>query len=169
MASFRVIRLVLGAFVPLTVCCIAVVPPLVFWSHLPDPLASHFGFSGTPNGSMARSSAFAVTWAVAVVPSLCVTAAVLRSRRPDRAGGLVALGVLVGAAGAAASIDLLVANFNAYRWSDAHNPAFGLALMLGGPLLLAILVYAVARLFERSAGSRGRSQRDPGPGRAITS
>jgi hypothetical protein len=50
MASFRVIRLVLGAFVPLTVCCIAVVPPLVFWSHLPDPLASHFGFSGTPTG-----------------------------------------------------------------------------------------------------------------------
>lgn len=169
MASVRVMRLVLGAFVPLTVCCIAIIPPVVLWSHLPDPLASHFGFSGTSNGSMARSSAFAVTWALAVVPSLCVTAAVLRSRRPDRAGGLVALGVLVGAAGAAASIDLLVANLNAHRWSDAHNPAFGLALVLGGPLLLASLVYAVARLLARSAGSPGREHRDPEPGPATTS
>ena len=169
MASFRLIRLVLGGLVPLIVCCLAVVPPLVLQSHLPDPLASHFGFSGSPNGSMARSSAFAVTWALAVIPSLCVTATVLRSRRPDRVGGLVALGVLVGAAGAAASIDLVVANFNAHRWSQAHNPAFGLALMVGGPLVLAGLVYTVSRLLQRSASSPARNRRDRDPGGAIAS
>ncbi len=168
MASSILIRLVLGGLVSATVCCLAVVPPLVLWSHLSDPLASHFGFSGTPNGSMARPEAFAVTWALAVVPSSWVTAVVLRSRRPDRAGGLAALGVLVGGAGAAASIDLVVANFNAHRWSDAHNPTFGLALMLCGPLVLAVLVYAVARFLRRSAGSPAHGQRDRGPGRAGT-
>jgi hypothetical protein len=81
----------------------------------------------------------------------------------------VALGVLVGGAGAAASIDLLVANFNADHWSDAHDPAFGLALMLGGPILLAVLAYAVARFLACAAESRGRDERSVGPGRAITS
>jgi hypothetical protein len=68
--------------------------------------------------------------------------------------------VLVGAAGAAASIDLVIANFNAHIWSDAHNPAFGLALMVGGPLVLAALVYTVSRLLQRPASSPGRNQRD---------
>ena len=86
MACFRVIRLVLGGLVPLTVSLLAVVPPLVVWSHLPNPLASHFGFSGTANGSMARSSAFAVTWALAVVPSLCVAVAVADPGGPTGRG-----------------------------------------------------------------------------------
>jgi uncharacterized membrane protein len=57
MVSFRLIRLVLGGLIPLAVCCVAVVPPLVLWSHLPDPVASHFGFSGTANGFTTRSTA----------------------------------------------------------------------------------------------------------------
>jgi hypothetical protein len=79
----------------------------------------------------------------------------------------VALGVLIGAAGAAASIDLVVANFNASRWSDAHNPAFGLVLMLGLPVVLAVLVYALARFLDRSTVSEGQSRKDTGTGHAI--
>ena len=100
----RLTRLVLGGLVPLTVICMAVIPPLLVWGRLPDPLASHFGLSGTPNGFMGRSTAFAGTWALAVLPSVWVTVSVLRSKRPSRAGGLVALGVLIGAVGVAASI-----------------------------------------------------------------
>lgn len=53
---------------------------------------------------MGRSTAFAATWALAVLPSVRVTVNVLCSKRPSRAGGLVALGVLIGAVGVAASI-----------------------------------------------------------------
>ena len=77
---------------------------LLVWGRLPDPLASHFGLSGTPDGFMGRSTAFAATWALAVLPSVRVTVNVLCSKRPSRAGGLVALGVLIGAVGVAASI-----------------------------------------------------------------
>ncbi|MFZ2058491.1 MAG: DUF1648 domain-containing protein [Acidimicrobiales bacterium] len=158
MVSSRLARLVLGGLVPLTVICMAVVPPLVLWGHLPDPLASHFGFSGTPNGFMGRSTAFAGTWALAVLPSVWVTVSVLRSKRPSRAGGLVALVVLIGATGVAASIDLVVANLNAPGWRDAHNPVFGLVLLLGLPFVFAGLVYALARCLDRSTGSGGRAQ-----------
>jgi len=168
MVSSRLTRLVLGGLVPLTVICMAVVPPLVLWGRLPDPLASHFGFSGTPNGFMGRSTAFAGTWALAVLPSVWVTVSVLRSKRPGQAGGLVAVGVLIAAAGVAASTDLVVANLNARHWRDAHDPAFGLVLLLGLPFVFAVLVYALARRLDRSTGSGGQAQQDAGPGHAAT-
>jgi len=168
MVSFRLTRLVLGGLVPLTVTCMAVVPPLLVWGRLPDPLASHFGLSGTPNGFMGRSMAFAGTWALAALPSVWVTVSVLRSKHPSRAGGLVALGVLIGTIGVAASIDLVVANLNAPRWRDAHDPAFGLVLLLGLPFVFAVLVYALARRLDRSTGSRGRAREDDGPGHHAT-
>jgi hypothetical protein len=164
----RLTRLVLGGLVPLTVICMAVIPPLLVWGRLPDPLASHFGLSGTPNGFMGRSTAFAGTWALAVLPSVWVTVSVLRSKRPSRAGGLVALGVLIGAAGVATSIDLVVANLNAPRWNDAHNPGFALVLLLGLPFALAALVYALARRLNRSPGTRDRSREDDGPQHRAT-
>ncbi len=89
MDSARLIRLVHGLLVPLSVTLMAVVPPRVLWGHLPDPLASHFGFSGAPNGSMSRSAAFATTWALAVLASLSVAVSVLRSKRPSRVSGLI--------------------------------------------------------------------------------
>jgi hypothetical protein len=168
MVSFHLTRLVLGGLVPLTVICMAVVPPLVLWGRLPDPLASHFGLSGTPNGFMGRSTAFAGTWALAVLPSVWVTVGVLRSKRPSRAGDRVVLGVLIGAIGVAASIDLVVANLTAPGWRDAHNPAFGLVLLLGLPFALAALVYALARRLDRFTGSGGRAREDGGPGHAAT-
>ncbi len=168
MVSFRLTRLVLGGLVPVTVICMAVVPPLVLWGRLPDPRASHFGFSGAPNGFMARSTAFAGTSALAAVPSLWVAVSVLRSRRPSRAGGLVALGVLIGAIGVAASMDLVLANLDARRWSDAHDPAFALVVLLGLPFALAALVYALARRLDRSTVPGGRPQRGAGPGGPMT-
>lgn len=62
---------------------IAVITPLAYWSRLPEPVASHWGFSGAPDASASRLAdllviAF-VTAAMAIGPLLAARAPMPRS------------------------------------------------------------------------------------------
>ena len=50
----RVVAVLLGAVVPAVLLAACVIPPLMFWSRLPEPVADHWSFGAVPNGSAPR-------------------------------------------------------------------------------------------------------------------
>jgi hypothetical protein len=48
---------------------IALLAPLLAWSHLPEPLATHWSLRGAPNGSLPRAVALALFVGTIVVPA----------------------------------------------------------------------------------------------------
>jgi len=49
------------------IAAIAVVPWLVWWSSLPEPVATHWSIGGDANGHLSRATACAVLAGLAVV------------------------------------------------------------------------------------------------------
>lgn len=77
--------LILGAAMVLPLVAL----PVVWWSRLPDPLASHWGVSGEPDGSLPKAAALAlplVLWAVGFLFS---------RRLPSLVAGLGVLAVML--------------------------------------------------------------------------
>src|SRR5690349_11582571 len=48
---------------------ITLLAPLLAWSHLPEPLATHWSLRGAPNGSLPRAVALALFVGTIVVPA----------------------------------------------------------------------------------------------------
>ncbi|SEG85082.1 hypothetical protein SAMN05444920_105464 [Nonomuraea solani] len=101
--------------------------------HLPDPMATHWGLGGAPNGSStfaAHVVTITLTWAV-----LCAVllAAGLRgrARRAISWSALFGTGVLL----LAANTSTLAANLDASGWRAASLPAWNLPVILAAALL----------------------------------
>jgi hypothetical protein len=114
---------------PAATALVATLPWLVAWSDLPDPVATHWGLTGDPDGHAPA----AVALVLLVVPALAaavVLAAVAvhtrrdRGKRPVPAGPALA-GVLaagLGALFAVLSLAVVIANAGATSWHEAELP-----------------------------------------------
>jgi hypothetical protein len=91
----------------------AIVPAVIWWDRLPDPMATHWGISGHPDGSMARGAAVALVLGVATVAGLSSSALALVG---THAGGLVAG---IGAMFSWLAWCTILANKGARTWHEA--------------------------------------------------
>ncbi|HEY7071906.1 MAG TPA: DUF1648 domain-containing protein [Acidimicrobiales bacterium] len=118
-----------GLLLPAAIVLVATVPWLVAWSDLPDPVATHWGLTGDPDGHTSPALALALVVVPAVAAAL-VLAAVATHVRGSRAKGPVPAGPALAGAFAAGlgalfavlSLGVVVANAGAASWQDAELP-----------------------------------------------
>jgi hypothetical protein len=141
-------RIWLGVVVPVAWVAIAIIAFAATWARLPDPLATHWGLSGAPNGAMPRISALAVFGGASLLAAIGARVAMYRDHGiAQLAGGATFTGVLF----ATLAVVTVRANFDAARWQDAH--AVGLPLVLaccGVAGVVAALATRAARALEPS-------------------
>ncbi|MEP6862569.1 MAG: DUF1648 domain-containing protein [Deltaproteobacteria bacterium] len=141
-------RIWLGVVVPAAWVVVAVGAFAVCWTRLPDPLATHWGWSATPNGAMPRIAAFGLFGGASVLAAIAARVAMHRERGIAHLAGAAAFsGVLFAALG----VLTVVANLGAARWQDARGVGIPLALACCGlAWLAAALVSRAARTLERA-------------------
>jgi len=141
-------RIWLGVVVPVAWVAVVVIAFVACWARLPDPLATHWGFSGTPNGTMPRIAAFALFAGLTVLAAIGARVAMHRDRGIAQLAGAAAFGgVLIAALG----VVTVLANLDAARWQDARGVGIPLALgCCGLAWAAAALVSRVARRLERA-------------------
>jgi hypothetical protein len=119
---------------------LAALAPLVLgWQHVPEPLATHFGASGVPNGQMSRVGWASMLALMGLVPAFA-SWPYARAPVPVRGAGL-RLGAVGFGAGlnAVLSALLLWHNWERGSWRDARPfEAWSIALVLAAPLLLGL-------------------------------
>ena len=108
------------------------VVPMVFWSKLPDPLATHFGPNGEPDGHLNK-----IVWIVGTLVVLALVWGIYRATRanaPYTGRGPVvfgAVGVLV-----VAQLAIVSANVDAESWRAADPPDIPWVLVLAAAWIL---------------------------------
>jgi hypothetical protein len=156
-------RLMLGVVVPVAWVVIAVAAFALAWTRLPDPLATHWGISGAPNGAMPRITALALFGGASLLAAIAARVGVSRDHGiAQLVGGATFTGILFATLG----VVTVLANLDAARWQDAH--AVGIPLALGCCALAglgAALASRVARVLEpaRAGGAVARPTIGLGP------
>lgn len=101
------------------VALVLALPAAVWWGSLPDPMASHWGVGGEPDGSLPRAAALALPFAVALLGLLA------GRRNPPIAVFMYVLAVLLQGMSVWANLDRA-------DWRDArHLPWWAVVLMIG--------------------------------------
>ena len=143
-------RDVLGIFIPIAWLIAAVAAFLWGWHRLPEPMASHWNATGSPNGALPRISLFAIS---AGVPLLAAIGAFVVTRRAPGPAGSIApalasttfIGVLVAGLGVLS----VALNLDAPEWRAAREMSF---LALAATIVAAgagsALVSRAARTLE---------------------
>lgn len=119
-------------------------PLLVGWSHLPEPVATHWPLGGAPDGSMSKLGFISLLAAIGLSPLLA-----LRAKSPDALRSATALATLVfmGLVTTGVSLVVTMANWDRSSWTEARPPGVALLLVLGLPSAAAGITYWVARRF----------------------
>ncbi len=93
-------------------------PVLINWSSLPDPVATHWGLDGTPNGH-------SPLWLAALLPAFVVAVGVLLALALQRDGNPSAEGVavvgLVGGVGVWIGFSTMLLNVGNSTWEEASD------------------------------------------------
>ena len=114
---------------PAAIALVATLPWLLAWSDLPDPVATHWGLTGDPNGHASPAVALALLVVPAVAAAVILAAVAIHTRR-DRGKGPVPAGPALagvlaaglGALFAVLSLAVVVANAGATSWHEAELP-----------------------------------------------
>jgi hypothetical protein len=132
---------------PLLIPTAALAPLLVFSARLPEPIATHWGSGGQPNGSTPQVFFLASIALMTIIPAV-VLAYVARPRAPRRqdVAGAAAIASFVGALMAAISANIVWANLDQSNWAAATNVGLGGSLLFG---MIAVSVAAVAWVVGR--------------------
>ncbi len=134
-------RTLLAALVGPVLGAAAIVPAVVWWGRLPDPMATHWAISGHPDGSLARGAAIALVVGVAVVAGL--SACALTLLRVHAAGLIAGVGALF----CWLAWSTILANEGAPAWRAASPLPLPVALPgIGLGILVAIFVWRGAPL-----------------------
>lgn len=129
------------------ICAVAVVPWLVWWSSLPDPVASHWDIHGHPNGHLPRLGLLVVLGGVACVLAISAAGAThFASSLPRSVSGAPVLG-FVAAVLATASAASVVANHDAASWEQADLGSWWILFGLAFGVIVAL---AVGRMQPRA-------------------
>lgn len=119
-------RLALGIGVPLLIVLLGHLPLLLLGSELPDPVASHFDGSGTPNGSMSVATfALMTSCLMGVGIALCIAAAFAPLRHQHLTRTVTPtigfLGGFLGALGAAILASTVLTQRGLDDWTEAGD------------------------------------------------
>jgi hypothetical protein len=119
--------------------------PLVLgWQHVPDPMSTHWGLSGAPDGSMRKVSVATLFAALVLVPVILAAPRSGRVARPS-APKLAVLG-FVGMLMTALSASTVWLNWGRSDWQEAGHMRLPVLLSVAVlPLALAGAVLALAR------------------------
>jgi hypothetical protein len=141
-------RWVAGGVVPVAIVTTAVVPWLLAWSDLPNPVATHWGATGRPDDSTSPLAAVALGAVPTALAALVLAGSILGAPRPAGGGAgparprLMATAAMAAALGglfAVLSAATVVANAGEPTWRDAD-------LRLGLVLPVATIGMAVPAL-----------------------
>ncbi len=113
-------------------------PLVVFFSRYPDPIAVHWGFSGSPNGDMSLSVYVALLAAGMLLTWVVLTAG---ARRSMPAAPLTSLTYFIMGLLAAVNAQIVVANLDAASWGQAASMS-----------IVSIVAVIVAALLAAAAG-----------------
>ncbi|MGW0897019.1 DUF1648 domain-containing protein, partial [Streptomyces goshikiensis] len=136
------------------VLALLVVVPLSMRGAYGDRLATHWGASGEPDGSLPL-------WAVVVVPAavwaavLVATAVFRRAARRWRGAVLVSCGVLL----AGEQVAIVRANLHHADWRDADSVAVGAVVTLCAAVAAGCVAALVSRRPAAAPASRGQGAR----------
>ncbi len=145
-------RRLLAAAIGLAAAVAAAVPCVIWWHRLPDPMATHWGFSGPPNGAGSRVAAMAALVGPAVVLGVASAVASLRGSRTAIFVGAVLAGIAANLAWA--SWMTVLANVDVRAWRDARSGG-GLLTGLLGLAVGAVVAGTVTRLAPARAPAAG--------------
>jgi hypothetical protein len=151
--------LLLVALPTLAVAALGPIPLLAWRYRLPDPLASHWGTSGGPDGSMSQGVLLGMNGAAVLIAfALMIWAVTLGRRRyPTAVAGMVLAGLVVCTITAAASLSVVAVNLDLADWRDAGTlPLWHMVLAVGPAIAVA---GTAARTVAASTEPTG-----PGPG-----
>ncbi|HEY1551676.1 MAG TPA: DUF1648 domain-containing protein [Kofleriaceae bacterium] len=144
-------RTVLGVIVPFAWFVAAVVPFSIAWSHLPEPLATHWSLLGHPNGAMPRVTALALHAGFALLAAI---GAFVVTRPGDHPRGIatgVGVATFVGSLFAAIAVAVVIANYGAASWRDAHQNTLALLLAPAFACVATAIASRAARSLEPAA------------------
>ena len=142
--------------VPAAMLVALVVIPLPFAGDLPDPIATHWGSGGAPNGSMP-------TWGLVTLAAALFTVIWLVSLAAHRGGTLLAPVAAVlyflGGLLIAVMVTTMLANRGAVSWTDAGAVGLGtVALVVGVALVGGAIGWMLAggrkKVFPEAESSR---------------
>lgn len=133
-------RALVGCVLPGVIVVVAVVPWLLWFDRLPDPLAIHWSGS-RPEGTASRVAALGLSVVPAAVAAVALVMFV--RRRPTPAKGLwVFLSSFLGALSAAMSSLTVMFNLDAASWQDASLEWWALVLAVAAPIAIGTLAVA---------------------------
>ena len=142
----------LGVGLPAVIVVVSFAPVLLFWSRLPDRVASHFDGAGRADGSMAIEVFFLVTSSMVFI-GLGLAIGTARRQRSLPAGSDAMAGFLgpfIAALGGGLMMTTAVSQRDIDDWTDAPNVWWSLPVVLAGAVTAGIVG---ARLGSRlSAG-----------------
>jgi hypothetical protein len=148
--SDRLIRDLFGAAAPLLWLAATLGPTLWAWDRLPEPMASHWGLWGPPDGCLPRAGVLTIELVMAGASAFA--AFVVTRRAPARRWQIappLAVATFTGLLAVGMAVMLVAANLDALSWREVGPlPLAWLGAWLGGPALVAAAVSRVATRLE---------------------
>ena len=154
-------RTALGAGIPVAVAALGLGPYLAYRSDLPDRVASHYGISGRPDGSMTPELFVIVIGALmALGLGGCVAIALSRRKfQPMFAPSVSFVGAFIGALCAGVLATTAIDQRGLDRWQDATLSPWALVLWIGG----SVVVGSTAAWIASSLPFKGETGADASP------
>jgi hypothetical protein len=151
-ANESFIRMFLGGVLPFGLVLLALLPFLLFHGRVPEPIATHWGISGRPNGSMPLFVLVIINLVLAGVPAVGMVRSV--RRKPAYKGSLSPLMPIltfISTLAAWLSWSVMYTNLDVSDWTRARMAGGVLPGLLTGmavPVLMACLAWRLAKLIE---------------------
>ena len=154
-------RTALGAGIPVAVVGMGLGPYLAYRSDLPDRVASHYGISGRPDGSMTLDQFVIVIGALmALGLGACVAIALTRRKfQPMFAPSVSFVGAFIGALCAGILATTAIDQRGLERWQDATLSPWALIVWIGG----SVIVGSTAAWIASSLPFKGKTGTDVSP------
>jgi hypothetical protein len=141
-------RTVLGLIVPFVWLVAAVAPFAIAWHHLPEPIASHWTLFGEPNGAMHRTSSVALHVGFALLAAIGAYVVTRPGDHPRGVATGVGVATFVGSLFAAIAIAVVIANYDAETWQDAHQHVLALLVAPGFACVATVIASRAARSLD---------------------
>ncbi len=139
-------RTALGAGIPVVVAAIGLGPYLAYRSDLPGRVASHYGISGRPDGSMTPEQFLIVIGAMmAIGLGACVAMALTRRKlQPMVAPSVSFVGAFLGALGAGILATTAIDQRGLERWQEATLAPWVVIVWIVGSVLVGTMAAWIA-------------------------
>lgn len=155
--------------IPLVAIVVTVVAPLLVWSRLPDPMASHWSWSGVPDQALPRLAELVLISLVTVAIGLGPLLAARTPMPRVHARALVATATGGGVLFAALRVLTVQANLDVTRWQDADplTVGAGLGVLVAGVVAGAVGAWLAGDRPDLAVVTTSPSDVEVAPGEAV--